>query len=178
MTSAFETTAEPAPAPMRIEVALMLPLSLTAEIVRQLREATRDLAAQLRPLLDDTLFLLPRIVVALEQIGQTNQAIIALGESSPHLARLADSTETLERLADAMPVLERIAEATTSLEQLARLAETSGQIEKLANATVVAPLQGTAERVGRIWNAATRAATGSQNGTKAPTPAEPKPRSR
>jgi hypothetical protein len=159
MTSASETAA---PAPMRIEVALMLPLSLASEIVRQLGVA-------LRPLLDDTVLLFPRLVVALEQIAQTNHAIIALGESSPNLARLAESTAALERLAESGPVLERLAEATTSLEQLARLAETSGQIEKLANATVVAPLQGTAERVGRFWNAATRAATGtSNNGSKAP----------
>jgi hypothetical protein len=171
MTSPSDTLA---PAPMRIEVALMLPLSLASEIARQVGSA-------LRPL-QDTLRLFPRLVVALEQIAETNQAIIALGESSANIARLADATVTLERLADAGPVLEQLAAATTSLEQLARLAETSGQIEKLANATVVAPLQGTAERVGRFWNAATRAATGtSQNGSKtAPVapPVEPKPRTR
>jgi hypothetical protein len=168
MTSASQTLE---PAPTRVEVALMLPLSLTSELVR-------ELATTLRPLLHDTVMLLPRLVVALEQIAQTNHAIIALGESSPNLARLAESAVALERLADAGPVLERLAEATTSLEQLARLAETSGQIEKLANATVVAPLQGTAERVGRFWNAATRAATGaSSNGSKAPA-TEPRPPAR
>jgi hypothetical protein len=184
MTSSAETTLEPAASPMRVEVALMLPLSLTSELVRQLRAVASDLTAQLRPLLDDTVLLFPRLVVALEQIAQTNQAIIALGESSPNLGRLADSTDTLERLADALPVLQRLAEATTSLEQLARLAETSGQIEKLANATVVAPLQGTAERVGRFveripgnpWSAAARSNGRPLDPAAVPPPAAAKPK--
>jgi hypothetical protein len=133
--------------PLRIEVLIMLPLSVTTEVVRELVTTLQAARAAVGPFLHETIGLLPRMIIALEQIAAISPAIEELAATRPAIERLAESTPTLAALAEATASLEQLAETGLILQ---RLGETSGQIEKLANATVVAPIQGTAERFGRI----------------------------
>ncbi len=133
--------------PLRPEVVLLMPWALAAGLLRETIAAARASVAALEPRLHDTVMLLPRLVVAIEAIASVTPAIEELGRARASIDRLAEATETLERLAAATDALDQLAEAGVTLQ---RIAETSGQLEKLANATVVAPIQGTAERFGRI----------------------------
>jgi hypothetical protein len=156
--------------PLRLEVLLLMPWAITVGVLRETLAAARASIAALEPLLQDTVMLFPRMVVAAEGIASIAPAIEELARTKPSIDKLAESTATLERLAEATGALDQLAEAGLTLQ---RIAETSGQIEKLANVTVVAPIQGTAERVGRIVDripgnprrAAARFAAGIPNGT-------------
>jgi hypothetical protein len=170
MPPATTTSDHAAPLPpLRLEVALLMPWALAVGLLRETVAAARASIAALEPMLHDTVMLFPRIVVAAEGIASVAPAIEELARTKPSIDRLAEATVTLERLAAATDALDQLAETGLTLQ---RIAETSGQIEKLANATVVAPLQGTAERFGRIVagfpgnprRAAARFAGGSANG--------------
>jgi hypothetical protein len=144
-------------APQERDAILILPVTVVIDLARQAVGNVRATGRTIISPVTSILLLLPRMVVATERLADLAPTLEALAAARPTLDELARSRDVLERLADARPALEELAAARPVLEQLAlsadaldRLAETSGQIEKLANATVVAPLQGTAERVGRI----------------------------
>jgi hypothetical protein len=112
-----------------VEVVFLFPFELTVELLRKAIAAARESSASWRAI-EETLTLFPRVVVAAERIAALAPEIETLASMQPDIACLAG----------AMPAIERLAAATSPLDQM----------ERLANATVVGPIQGTAERVGRF----------------------------
>ena len=105
---------------------------------------------------------LPRLVVALETLGEARPAIdrlaTAVEEAQEPLARLSDVGEALEQLAGASASLEQIAQASASLEQIAgarpaidEIAAAQEAIERIAAATEYLPrLADSAEGLGDL----------------------------
>jgi hypothetical protein len=112
-----------------VEVAVLFPFELTVELLRRVIAVARESSASWRAI-EETLTLFPRVVVAAERIAALAPAIETLAGLAPDVAQLAGAT----------PAIERLAAATSPLDQM----------ERLANVTVVGPIQGTAERVGRF----------------------------
>ncbi|GAB3687892.1 hypothetical protein GCM10027589_56180 [Actinocorallia lasiicapitis] len=111
----------------------------------------------------ETLSLLPRVVLALEQVGTVAQDLGRLADAAERLSgmaadleRLTTAARELSRLADAAETLpqvsadlERLGKAAPSIQILAESASELGSAVIALNATV-SPLQGTTERLGRL----------------------------